>query len=129
VSLLIKKKYKYIELKKLINYYSFFWFFEKGVATPGPWGWQECYGPWELYSRPHQNLHHPDCPVIFFLPKPCTLFAFGNGEGDQIGIGEAGGDLQQELLLHVPHHEDPFQRVQGEPYGVQARRDSEREGC
>jgi hypothetical protein len=63
----IKKIYKYIELKKLISYYSFFWFFEKGVATPGPWGWQECYGPWELYSLAHTKT---------FITQIAQLFSF-----------------------------------------------------
>lgn len=46
--------------------------------------------------------------------------ALSNGESDKVGIWEAGGDLQQELLLHVPHHQDPFLWLWGEPRSPRA---------
>jgi hypothetical protein len=70
--------------------------------------------------------------IIDNISLHCSIsyvpFCVGNGERDENDVGEAGGDIQQELLLHVPHHQDPFQRARGEHGRVRAGRDSEREG-
>lgn len=43
-----------------------------------------------------------------------------NGQSEQNGVGEAGGDLQQELLLHEPHRQIALLWLRGEPDGVRA---------
>lgn len=45
-----------------------------------------------------------------------------DGQGDEAGVGAGGGDLQRELVLHVPHCEDAVLRPGRQPRGVRARR-------
>lgn len=50
------------------------------------------------------------------------------GASGEAGVGERGGDIQREQLLHVPRREEALQRDGGEPGGARARPGPEWEG-